>query len=234
MAPSTPQHELGARVDPRYAGLTAEEVALRAQRGGCDAFAELVARYEVRLYNFLLRRVGSRSDAEDLTQETFIRAWERISSYDSAWRFSTWLYTIGARLAVSQHRKRRITSVAMVDRADAAPQAPDTGEDRSLGARLWRLAETVLGEEQHTALWLRYAEDLSIAEIAKVMRKSQVGVRVCLFRARQTLAQHTVSVEADGEHADATDGPRPSRAPSDKAIQKIGIRAAGRAAGVVT
>jgi RNA polymerase sigma-70 factor (ECF subfamily) len=148
-------------------------------------------RFEGRLFNFLLRRVASRVDAEDLTQEAFVRSWERIASYDPTWRFSTWLFTIASRLAVSEHRRRRpmlvIESAEQVGRCDADLASAEQSQHG--GSRLWALAQVVLREDQHTALWLRYAEDMTIGEIAKVMGKTHVGVRVALFRARQTLAQ---------------------------------------------
>lgn len=169
---------------------TAEELAVLAQRDNVAAFGELVVRFEGRLFNFLLRRVASRVEAEDLTQEAFVRAWERIESYDPTWRFSTWLFTIASRLAVSEHRRRRPTVV--IDSADQMGRCDaDVGDAEHTergGSRLWALARVVLREDQHTALWLRYAEDMTIGEIAKVMGKTQVGVRVALFRARQTLA----------------------------------------------
>ncbi|HLP84668.1 MAG TPA: sigma-70 family RNA polymerase sigma factor [Phycisphaerales bacterium] len=171
-----------------------EELAVRAQCGGGPAmscFGELVTRFEVRLFNFLLRRTRSRSDAEELTQEAFARAWERIASYDPSWKFSTWLYTIASRLAVSKHRKLSREQVwESFDRPAAqGVDGLEAADDRRLGRKLWSLAERTLSPDQQTALWLRYAEDMSIGEIAKVMGKSQVGVRVSLFRARQTLAK---------------------------------------------
>ena len=175
-----------------------EELAVRAQAGGGPAlacFGELVHRFEVRLFNFLVKRTKSRSDAEELTQEAFTRAWERIASYDPAWKFSTWLYTIASRLAVSKHRRQgRESAWNSFDRA--APQGPDmlqAQDDRRLGSRLWALAEDALSPDQQTALWLRYAEDMCIGDIARVMGKSQVGIRVSLFRARQALARRASS-----------------------------------------
>lgn len=186
----TTRNEPGpCRIGP-LADLTGEQLAVRAGKGGPaahDAFAELVTRYQARLYNFLLRRVGSRQDAEDVTQDAFVKAWEKIASYDPAWRFSTWLFTIGLRHAITQHRRARPTAGACLPEA-AAPLPADTESARARGARLWALAAERLGEEQHTALWLRYAEDMGIQEIGKVMGKSDVAVRVCLFRARQALA----------------------------------------------
>jgi RNA polymerase sigma-70 factor (ECF subfamily) len=168
---------------------TPEQLAARAAEGSLEAFGELVKRFEVRLFNFLLRRTGSRSDAEDLTQEAFVRAWERIHRYEPKWRFSTWLFTIAARLAVSHHRRRRPTLRWVEEDEVEATPLYDREDDRNSGAKLWALAGRVLTPEQHTALWLRYAEDMSIDEIAVVLKKSQVGVRVMLFRTRQVLAE---------------------------------------------
>jgi RNA polymerase sigma-70 factor (ECF subfamily) len=168
-----------------------EELAVLAQRDHVAAFAELVTRFETRLFNFLLRRTGSSSVAEDIAQDAFVRAWERIGNYDPTWRFSTWIFTIASRMAVTAHRRRRPTGpfevAERVGRRD-----PDMGHAEHVareGSRLWCLAEQVLGDDQHTALWLRYAEDMTIGEIAQVTGRTQVGVRVTLFRARQRLAQ---------------------------------------------
>ncbi|MFA6044563.1 MAG: sigma-70 family RNA polymerase sigma factor [Phycisphaerales bacterium] len=174
---------------PPVAALSAEEIALRVQRGGPLAawyFAELVERYQARLFNFLARRAG-RQSAEDLTQESFVRAWEQIARYNPTWRFSTWLFTIGARLAITQHRRSRRTLGSAAMELTQAKAVYDGRSD--LGARLWALAGSHLSADQHTALWLRYAEDMSIGDIARVMDKSEVGVRVCLFRSRQALAK---------------------------------------------
>ncbi len=171
---------------------TAEELAVLAARDNVAAFAELVVRFEARLFNFLLRRVTLRADAEDLTQEAFVRAWERIEFYDPTWRFSTWLFTIASRLAVSKHRRDR-PAMHIESAEQVFGKNTDDGSDPELNVRrggvLWDLASEILKPEQHTALWLRYAEDMGVTEIARVLRKSQVGVRVCLFRARQTLAK---------------------------------------------
>lgn len=179
---------------PLLSDQTPEELAVRAQRGGAGAvacFGELVTRFHTRLFNFLLRRTRSRSDAEELTQEAFTRAWERLHSYDPSWKFSTWLYTIASRLAVSKHRKlHREIVVEAFDRTGSADvDRLSQHEDRRAGQMLWRAAEQELSRDQYTALWLRYVEDMSIGEIARVLGKAEVGVRVSLFRARAALAK---------------------------------------------
>lgn len=174
-----------------FAGKTPEELAILAQDGSLPAYAELVTRFQGRLYNFLLRRTRRAADAEDLAQETFVRAWQRLKGYDPRWRVSTWLFTIAQRLAVSHHRRQRREFGLAAPESLGAPAADSRAEWRETRAgagRVWALGERVLSEDQRTAVWLRYAEDLSISEIAVVMGKSHVGVRVCLFRARQALA----------------------------------------------
>lgn len=179
---------------------TPEELAGLSQSGSLLAFSHLVQEFEPRLFNFILRRVGNWSDAEELTQETFVRAWERIHRYDSRWRFSTWLFTIGLRLAVSAHRSKvrlKLVSKLPLDGLECS-DGMAASTDAELGAPTWDLALRMLTTAQHTALWLRYAEGLSIAEIARIMGRTQVSVRVTLFRARETL-QREIEAFRGGE-----------------------------------
>ncbi|MDX2132907.1 MAG: sigma-70 family RNA polymerase sigma factor [Planctomycetota bacterium] len=179
--------------------LTPETLAVRAASGDAEGracFARLVALYESRLFTFLVRRGESTQDAEELTQEAFLRAWERLRSYDPRWKFSTWLYTIALRQAISRRRRSAPRRLPETYDTPAPAPAPDTSEHRSMGAKLWALAAEHLTAEQHTALWLRYAENMDIPEIARVMRKSRVAVRVCLYRARQHLAGLTPEAPA--------------------------------------
>jgi RNA polymerase sigma-70 factor (ECF subfamily) len=185
------------RQDIPLESMTPEELAARSKRGSMEAFARLVAIFEARLFNFILRKVGNRVEAEDLTQETFLRAWKRIGSYRSRWRFSTWLYTIAARLAISHARRGK--GPGRLSEDDRESPGPAQGEDRRW---VWKLVDEVLTEEQRTAVWLRYVEDMGIGEIATVMGKSEVSVRVMLFRARAALAE---SIEVQMNDADSSE-----------------------------
>ncbi len=203
--PSTvrPSPRIDVNPSNELATWTPEQLAVRAADGCLASFGELVRQFQGRLYNFLLRRVASPSEAEDLTQEAFVRAWERIKSYDPQWRFSTWLYTIGSRLAVSRHRsvsraKPHVQRLAEERRAFHEEQGDHRLSTREQFDRLWLVAEVKLNHEQRTALWLRYAEGLSIGEIATILGRTQVGVRVLLFRVRQTLIAH-LAPEADAQ-----------------------------------
>src|SRR5688572_11814714 len=105
--------------------LSDESLVLRAQDGSMDAFEQMVARFEGRLFNFIARRLGSghrQTDAEDLTQETFLRAWRSVSEYRPHFRFSTWLFTIAARLVVDHQRHRSVRLSAADALAAAATE----------------------------------------------------------------------------------------------------------------
>jgi RNA polymerase sigma-70 factor (ECF subfamily) len=179
--------------------LSTPEVVERAQAGSMECFIELVDRFERRLFNFLLRRVGSTHDAEELTQETFVKAWQHLDRYQPRWQFSTWLFTIGGRAAISHLRRTQRRSEAPLAADPPASSAAGAGDpagrvvEREECRRLWDLADEVLSETQRSALWLRYAEELPVSEIARILAKTPVGIRVILFRARQALAAHATS-----------------------------------------
>ena len=167
--------------------LGSEELAWRAKQGCQASFAELVHRYAPRLHAFLRRRTRDRHEVEDLVQDTFIKAYQNLGRYDDSWKFSTWLFTIAARLAASRHRRREPSLSTLGPGMQAGvDEAMDRQEQQE---SLWaRVAE--LPDSQRRALWLKYAEDMSVKEIATTMSKSQVCVKVLLYRARVSLAKH--------------------------------------------
>ena len=171
-----------------------EEAALArgAASGRREDFGELARRFEAPLFRYLLALCGSREDAEELTQETLLRAWRNMGRYDPHWRFSTWLFTLGRRLSISRHRRRRTPEGVRVELDSLAGSADPRSAlaEREGRDQLWSLAERVLGEEQRSALWLRYAEDLSAEEIARIQGRRAGAVRVALHRARLLLAEH--------------------------------------------
>lgn len=175
--------------------IDSEALAARAQAGCRESFGLLVERHQKGLYNFLLQRVRSPEEAEDLTQESFVRAWKRLATYRDQWRFSTWLYAVARSAAADRARERRERTQAETNEPSFDPDPAAELGAREEGENLWRLAREVLGEEQRSALWLFYAEERSAAEIGRVLGKSAIAVRVMLFRARGILAQHLARQE---------------------------------------
>jgi len=165
-----------------------EDLAQEAQRGSVEAFEELVRRYQVPLVRFL-RRSARAPEAEDLTQDTFVRAYENLHRYRASWRFSTWLFTIARRLCLNRSRRRR--PVACTDALESVPSAAASPseavayeEDRF---RLWDRAAVVLSTSQLTAMWLFYVEEMPVKEIARVLGRTHMAVKTMLFRARKRL-----------------------------------------------
>lgn len=177
-------------MDPLH-DLTTDELVARARAGCRDSFGVLAEQNAKGVYNFLLRRTRSHEDAEELCQESLLRAWRKLGTYDEGWRFSTWLYVIARSVASDRAR------TATIRRSDSDLDAHAGHDDptRELGAReenenLWNLARSVLDRDQHTALWLFYAEDRSAAEIGLILGRTPLAVRVLLFRARAALKRH--------------------------------------------
>ena len=172
---------------------TDEELAARAAAGSRPAFEELVTRYGPRLLHFLRTRSGAGEDVEDLVQETFLKAYRNIGRYDPSRRFSTWLYTIAFRLAVSRHRSKGARTLPLdpegAEHPSPGPQeALIRKEEARKSGNIWLLART-LKPSEYEVLWLRYAEEMPLKDIARTMKKSLVGVRVLLHRSRLRLGE---------------------------------------------
>jgi RNA polymerase sigma-70 factor (ECF subfamily) len=175
----------------RAEGASVEDLVRRARTGSSAAFGELVERFESPVFNFLLRRAPSAEDAEELAQDTFVRAWKRLDRYDARWSFATWLYALARRLSATRNR-RAAPAIEGGEALGDVPVLADPGRELARTeerANLWSIADRVLDDDPRSALWLRYAEDLSIEEIAQVLGRSQVSVRVMLFRARAKLGK---------------------------------------------
>jgi RNA polymerase sigma-70 factor (ECF subfamily) len=175
---------------------TDEELAREARAGSRRSFDELARRYKRRLFVYLRPRLGSDQDAEDMVQETFLKLFRNIRSYDPAFRFSTWLYTSANRLAISSYRKKRIRSGRLDVEAIGAPADPEVGAAGEAGSSgLWDAART-LGGSQYRVLWLRYGEDMTIEDIAVSFGRSPLAVRLLLHRARKNLMKRVCPVPA--------------------------------------
>lgn len=170
-----------------------EEASLIAQAraGDQSAFGELVARYQVAVYNLCYRMLGQSEEAEDAAQEVFLRIYRQLRSYDPAHRFSTWVLSIASHYCIDQLRKRRLTIVpidSIVGWARSRQPQPDDlaldGEQRDqIQAFLHKLPE-----KYRLALVLRYWYDLSYSEMAQVMELPENTVKTRLHRARQMMA----------------------------------------------
>jgi len=167
--------------------LSDEELASKIAEGARSLFEELISRYSRRLFYFLRHRTESDQDIEDLVQETFLKAFKGIDRFDPERKFSTWLYTIANREAVSHHRANKKMKHSPSG-TSSLPGPEEVVIQKEESQNIWELA-TTLPKKEYEALWLFYAEEMPIKDIARVTKKSPVTVRVLLYRARMKLAE---------------------------------------------
>jgi RNA polymerase sigma-70 factor (ECF subfamily) len=175
-----------------------EELACLAQQGCATSFEQLVRRFQTPVLHFLRHR-GAGADAEDLLQETFVRAYTQLHRYEPRWRFATWLFTIARRISINEHRRPRLAvdAAALGAAISSSPEPVDSIVEEEDRQRLWGLAARILSEEELTALWLYYVEDLPVRDVAAVVERSWVVVKAMLFRARKKLYPLLAALEAD-------------------------------------
>jgi RNA polymerase sigma-70 factor, ECF subfamily len=180
----------------------ANELVRRVRAGCSDSAAELSHRFTPRLHILLERRLaGGRADAEDIAQESLARAFLHLDKFDFSYQFSTWLYTIAFRLASDFNRKekrrpKQIAVDASLEDLRIGPSYQKSGASE-LVEDIWCLARTMLVESQFMILWLRYGESLTIKEIARVVQRTEIMVRVQLHRARSKLAKEITRMDRE-------------------------------------
>ncbi len=175
-------------------GVSDEALAARARAGDRACFGMLVDRFEGRIFRLAMSRLRDRHDAEEVTQEALLRTWRSIRTYREGEPVAPWMLTIARREIINVVRRRQKSAR---DRDRQAPESADAGE-RPEGESVWAMAREALSPEAYDALWLRYSEDLDPGQIARVMGKTRVGVRVMLHRARKTLSEIAAARAGDG------------------------------------
>jgi RNA polymerase sigma-70 factor, ECF subfamily len=167
------------------------ELLRRAQKGDPQAFGALVERYQRRVVGVAFAVVHNQDDALELAQETFVRAFENISKFESRSSFSTWLYRIAANLAIDfRRREGRHTILRGEDAENEIQRLPSTHGDSFVEASRGELSKRIsdaLGEltpEHRAVILLREVEGLSYDEISEVLQVPRGTVMSRLHYAR--------------------------------------------------
>jgi RNA polymerase sigma-70 factor, ECF subfamily len=175
------------------------EAAEEARKGNQLAFRVLVERHSRSVFRLAFRMTGNEQDAEDMVQETFLRAYKQLHRFDGRAAFSTWLYRIGANCSLDLLRARRTRkeqSTTVVDGGESktlldtiASPAPDPERIARSGqlANLLEPALQQLSDTERTAFVLRHYEGHDIEEIARVLGVNKGAAKHSVFRAVQKL-----------------------------------------------
>ena len=170
------------------ARLTDNELVERTRSGDVRSYEELVKRYERLVGRVIYPYAGRDAAVEDLVQETFLRAYDRLSTFNPEYRFKTWLLAIANNLGIDTLRRRREVVEFNPDLHAPLTRGPDADADEADRARSVRDAVMTLPESYSVPLVLRYAEGLTYAEIAEIIGITVPALKSRLFRARNMLA----------------------------------------------
>ncbi|MEE9222069.1 MAG: RNA polymerase sigma factor RpoE [Nitrosomonadaceae bacterium] len=189
-----------------------QQLVERAQRGDKRAFDLLVIKYQRKLARLLSQFIRDAAEVEDITQETFIKAYRSLPSFRGESAFYTWLYRIGINAAknflVAQGRRASTTNGFDIEDAENLEEGSQLRELNTPESELMsrQIAQTIhqtlqeLPEELRTAINLREIEGLSYEEIANIMSCPTGTVRSRIFRAREAIADKLQSVMEIGKN----------------------------------
>ncbi len=174
------------------------ELVKKAKAGDARAYDQLMSLYHDAVFNIILRMVHNRQEAEDLTQETFIKAYHSIGSFNEDYAFSTWLFKIATNHCIDFFRKRKLVTFSMDEPIkykdeeisfEYATKDPDV--EKSMVAneksRIIRQAIEKLPDKYRMAIILRHHEEKSYEEIAEILDLPLGTVKARIFRAREML-----------------------------------------------
>jgi RNA polymerase sigma-70 factor, ECF subfamily len=170
----------------------------QVKKGDQDAFAEIVEYYKDKVYQLCYRMLGNAHEAEDSTQEAFIRAYVNIHSYDSTKKFSTWLYRIATNLCIDRIRKKKPdyyldAEISGTDGLDMYSQIPAKQELPEDELEKLELQEQIqqeilkLPEKYRSVIVLKYVDELSLKEISDILDLPVGTVKTRIHRGREAL-----------------------------------------------
>jgi len=162
-------------------------LAIAAQEGCIESFESLVGQFEKPLYRFLLAKTRNHHQAEDLLQETFLITYRKLNQFNPVYPFSSWIFTIANRLAISYFRKHKPMQEEYDIPTYKTPRCEVMAAETS--QTLWAKARCLLSSNHYAALWLFYNERMTIEQVAQTMNRKPNSVKVWLHRARKRLAQ---------------------------------------------
>lgn len=172
------------------------DLVARSRMGDQEAYAQLMDYYQGPILNFVYRLVGNQAEAEDIAQDVFVRAYQKLGQFafrTSRDRFSTWLYQLARNAAIDVLRRRHRRPIQSLDEFPLLTPVAEGDPARDAGNRERELAIASaiaeLPEDQRVSLVLSVYEGQSYADIAKIMKSSVKSVESRIYRARHYLRQ---------------------------------------------
>jgi len=165
------------------------ELIQRARRGDGQAFGELVARYQTSVFNVCYRILHERAEAEDLAQESLVRAHERLNTFDEERPFGPWIRRVAANMCLNHLSSRKLTTGLDEERDADDGQGPEVVQETRERSEQIRSALASLPPHYRLVVELRHYQEMSYDEIAAELKIPLSDVKSHLFRARKLLAE---------------------------------------------
>ncbi len=169
------------------------DLARHARQGMVEAYGELVRRHQTSVFNVCYRLLADLAEAEDMSQEAFVRAHRRLDTFDPERPFGPWIRRVAANLCLNRLQLKLPTQVGLEDEDDLPATDPPPGPEQIHEAhersQAVRAAILSLPPHYRAVVELRHFHDLSYEEIARALRLPVSDVRSHLFRARRQLAR---------------------------------------------
>lgn len=165
------------------------ELVCKCLEGDCSYFEEIVSRYKKLVYSIIYSKIRNRDEAEDLSQEVFLRIFKSLNKYNPEFRFSTWTASITANLCLDRLRKKKLDTVA-IDEVDYMIEDDESPEYKYINAEKSELIKEAvenLPEKYRQPVILYHEKGLSYEEIMETMNEPMSIVKNRLYRARQLL-----------------------------------------------
>lgn len=159
--------------------------------GKSRQYEHILNRYSGQVFNLVMHIVSCEEDAEELTQDIFMKAFRQLSSFNEDSSFSTWLYRIATNTAISATRKRKHDTIHLDDTAysNIPDEVLDDALDDDGEEQLQRLSDAIekLNADERALITLYYMNGMPIAEVASIMKLTESNVKIRLYRTRKKL-----------------------------------------------
>jgi len=184
--------------------LDEQRLVLASKGGDQDAFAQLVQRYQRRIFNLVYRMLQHYEEANEITQETFLAAWQGLPSFRGEARFATWLYRIAYNCALKQlETRKRDRALQAALQAEQALESESTFDRASAQIDAYEQQALVQEHLSHLpakyriVLILRHLQDMTYEEMAEILTMPVGTIKTHLFRARNLLKERLLGQDRD-------------------------------------
>lgn len=182
-----------------------EQLIQEAVRGDSSAFGALYDHYQPAIYRFVVVKVGSREEAEDITHRVFLSAWTKVRTYrHRGYPFSSWLYQIARNMVIDHYRSRR--DDVSLDKLDPESSIiPAVAQmDLSIKLQLEKVHRAIKGlkPDYQDVIILRFVEDLPLKEVSAILKKSEGAVKLAQHRAIKELKKKLGDESGEGDAED--------------------------------